>query len=361
MSNAMAGLTGRKSTPLIGIDISSTSIKLLELSQGNDNELCIERFAIEPLPRGATADGNIENIDQVSEAVKKAVLKSGTKLKGASLGMPSSAVITKKIRISSGASEESLEMQVESEASQYIPFPIDDVRLDFCVIGQAPGSDDDIEVMLAASRKEKVDDRVAAVESAGLKASVMDIDSYAARASLDRVLKQTDDGGQDKIIALIQIGSKVIDIVMLLNGEAVYEREQTFGGNQLTQEIMRAYGLPFEEAEQKKKSGDLPDGYADEILNPFLENAALEVTRAIQFFFTSTPYTRVDQIYLAGGCAMLPGLVELVASRSAIPAEIINPFSGMKLGADVKEKQLQSEAPSFLVACGLALRRAGDD
>lgn len=358
-ASLVGSLAGRKNTPLIGIDISATSIKLVELSEGANKVLRLERFASEPLPRGAMSDGNVENMEQVSDAIRRVVMKSGTKINRVALGMPSAAVITKKIILSGGASEESLEMQVESEASQYIPFALDEVRLDFCVIGPAPNSNEDVEVMLAASRKEKIEDRVAVVESSDLKAVVMDIDSYAARAAVSRVIAQTEDGGKDKIIALFQMGSKVTYVSVLLNDQAVYEREQAFGGSQLTQEIVRTYGLSFEEAELKKKSGDLPGGYVEEILTPFLESAALEVTRAIQFFFTSTPYARVDQIYFSGGCVAIPGLLEIVADRTKIPTEIISPFQGMELSPAVKDKQLQSEAPSYLVACGLAMRRFG--
>lgn len=357
MSDAISRLTGKKDAPLIGLDISSTSIKLVELSLGNNKELRLERYASETLPRGAMADGNIENIEQVAETIRRVLLKSGTRVRKVSLGMPSAAVITKKIILSGGASEASLEMQVESEASQYIPFALDEVRLDFCVIGPSPNSEDDIEVMLAASRKEKIEDRVAVAEVAGLKAEIMDIDSYAARAAVARIIAQSDHEGKDKIIALFQIGAKVTHISVILNGQTVYEREQAFGGNQLTQEIVRSYGLSFEEAELKKKSEGLPDGYTEDVLNPFLESAALEVTRAIQFFFTSTPYTRVDQIYLAGGCVVLPGLLDMVAGRTKISTAVISPFKGMELSPNIKEKQLRSEAPSFLVACGLAMRR----
>lgn len=357
VSDAISRLTGKKNTPLIGLDISSTSIKLVELSQGGNKELRLERYASEPLPRGAMTDGNIENIDQVAEAIRRVLSKSGTKIRKVSLGMPSAAVITKKIILSGGSSEASLEMQVESEASQYIPFALDEVRLDFCVIGPAANSDGDIEVMLAASRKEKIEDRVAVAEIAGLKAEVMDIESYAARAAISRIIAQSEHKGKDKIIALFQIGAKVTHISVILNDQTVYEREQAFGGNQLTQEIVRNYGLSFEEAELKKRTSDLPEGYADDVLNPFLESAALEVTRAIQFFFTSTPYTRIDQIYLAGGSVVLPGLLDMIASRTKISTAVISPFKGMELSSHIKEKQLRSEAPSLLVACGLAMRR----
>ena len=356
-SGVLAGLTGKKNAPLIGIDVSSSGIKLVELSKTKNNEFCLEHFATEPIPRGALSDGSVENMEQVADAIRRALMKSGTRTKRVALGMPSSAVITKKILLPSGLSEESLEMQVESEASQYIPFALDEVILDFCVIGPAANSPEDVEVMLAASRKEKIEDRIAVAELAGLKAVVMDVDSYAARSAIARLVAQTEKGGKDKIIALFQIGATTTHISVLLNDQAVYEREQAFGGNQLTQDIVRGYGLSFEEAEKKKKNDDLPEGYVEDLLNPFLESAALEVSRAIQFFFTSTPYTRIDQIYLAGGTSTLPGLLEKVANHTKISTTLVSPFKGMELSPSIKEKQLRKDAPALLVACGLAMRR----
>jgi type IV pilus assembly protein PilM len=291
--------------------------------------------------------------------VRRVWKKSGTRARHAALGMPPASVITKKIILPAGMSEDQLELQVESEASQYIPFALDEVSLDFDVIGPAANSADDIEVMLAASRREKVEDRVAIAEASGLKASVMDIESYAARAALDRVVAQLPESGVGQVIALFQIGAQVTHISVMLDGVTVYEREQPFGGNTLTQDIVRSYGLSFDEAEARKKTGDLPENYQTELLTPFLESAALEVTRAIQFFYTSTPYTRVDQLFLAGGCALIPGLLDLVASRTRIASAVISPFKGMQIGSSVRESQLRLDAPAYLVACGLALRRFG--
>lgn len=350
-------LIGKSNPPLVGLDISTSGVKLVELSQVGKNELRLERFASESLPRGAVVDGNIENIEQVSEAVRRVWKKSGTKAKCVALGMPPASVITKKIILPGGMSEEELELQVETEASQYIPFALDEVSLDFDVIGAAQNSPEDVEVLLAATRKEKVEDRVAVAEAAGLKATVMDIESYAARAAVDRLTAQLPKGGEGQIVALLQIGTQVTHISVLLDGQTIYEREQPFGGNQLTQDIVRAYGLAYDEADSKKRSGDLPEGYERELLEPFLESAAMEVTRAVQFFFTSTPYTRIDQIFLAGGCAVIPGLVEIVADRTKISASVVSPFKGMQLASNVREKQLRMEAPAYLVACGLAMRR----
>jgi type IV pilus assembly protein PilM len=350
-------LFGKKNPPLVGLDISSSGVKLVELSDAGKNELRLECFASEPLPRGAVVDGNIENLDQVSDAVQRVWKKSGTRAKLVAMGMPPASVITKKIILAGGLSEEGLELQVEAEASQYIPFALDEVRLDFDVIGPAENAPEDVDVMLAATRKEKVEDRVAMAEAAGLTPTVMDIESYAARAAIDRITAQLPKGGQGQIIGLFQIGAQVTHVSMLLDGQLIYEREQPFGGHQLTQEIVRTYGLSYEEAEIKKKANDLPDGYEAEILQPFLENAAAEVTRAIQFFFTSTPYSRVDQLFLAGGCAIISGMADMVANRTKLSTSVVSPFKGMQLSPNEREKQLRIEAPAYLVACGLAMRR----
>jgi type IV pilus assembly protein PilM len=359
MSLDLKALFGGAQAPLVGLDISTSSVRLVELSDAGKDGMRLERCASEPLPRGAVADGNIENMEQVVEAVRRLVKKSGTRAKHVALGMPPASVITKKIVLPAGLSEQQLELQVESEAAQYIPFALDEVSLDFDVIGPVANSVDDIEVMLAAARREKVVDRVAIAEEAGMKASVVDVESYAARAALDHVTAQMPNGGAGQVIALFQIGAVSTQISVMLDGATIYEREQPFGGNSLTQDIVRSYGLAFEEAEARKKAGDLPENYQSDVLAPWLEGAALEVTRAIQFFFTSTPFTKIDQIFLAGGCAVLPGLLDMIASRTRISSAVISPFKGMQLASGVREQALRSDAPAYLVACGLAMRRFG--
>jgi type IV pilus assembly protein PilM len=354
---SLGSLVRKKTPPMVGLDISSSGIKLVELSDLGKSEFRLERFATEALPRGAVVDGNIENIEQVAEAIRRVWKKSGTRAKYVALGMPPASVITKKIILPGGLTEDELEIQVESEANQYIPFALDEVSLDFDVIGPVPNSPEDVEVLLAATRKEKVEDRVAVAESAGLKPIVMDIESYAAHAAIERITKQMPKGGAGRIVALFQIGAQVTHFSVLLDGQTLYEREQPFGGNQLTQDIVRSHGLSFEEAEVRKKAHDLPDGYEKELLAPFLENAATEMARAIQFFFTSTPYTHIDQIFLAGGCAVTPGLVDLVADRTKIASAVDSPFKNMQLAPVIREKQLRVEAPAYLIACGLAMRR----
>ena len=349
-------LLSRKSQPLLGLDISSGSIKLVELTESGKN-FRLEKYAIEPLPKGVMVDGNIENMDSASEVVSRAVKKLGSRNKNVALAMPSAQVITKRIFLPAGLTEDEYETQVESEASQYIPFALDEVSLDFQVLGPSATSPDDVEVLIAASRWDKVEDRVALAEAAGLKPMVMDVDSYAVRSVIDRLAQQMPSQGQDKLIAVFNIGANTTNLSVFLNAQNVYVREQPFGGAQLTQDIARSYGMTFEEADARKRSGDLPENYQRDLLQPFVESAISEIVRGLQFFFTSTPYGKVDIILLAGGSAVLEGLADAVTNRTQVQTSVINPFKGMALGSSIREKQLAIDGPGLLTSAGLAMRR----
>ena len=346
-----------KARPLIGVDISSSAVKLVELSGSGKEGYRVERYTIEVLAKDVVADGNIVNLEAAAEAVKKAWKRMSTSTRNVAIALPAAAVITKKIIVAAGQREEDLEMQVESEANQYIPFALEEVNLDFQVVGPAPSSPDEVEVIIAASRKERVEDRVAVAEAAGLKPMVMDVESYAALAAFELIEKQLPEGGQNQIIALVDVGANSMNLTVLKNDQQLYAREQAFGGNQLTQDIARQYGMNFEEAEAAKRANNLPDTYDSELLRPFVDNMALEVSRALQFFFTSTQFNQVHHIVLAGGCAILPGADEAVASRTQINTIVANPFADMVLSDRVKARNLLADASSLLVSCGLAMRR----
>lgn len=353
----LGSLFRRQPAPLLGLDVSSSSVKLVELGRDATGKLVLERCAIEPLERGWITDGNVENFDEVAEAVRRVVRKSGTRTKNAALALPPSAVITKKIVLPGGMSEQELELQVESEANQYIPFSLDEVSLDFCVMGQSANSTGDVEVLIAASRKEKVQDRQGLAEAAGLKAMILDVESYASRLATARLIEQLPGQGRDAVVALFEVGAFTTSMQVLRNQEVLYDRDQAFGGAQLTQLIVRQYGFSAEEAETKKRSGDLPDDYGSGVLRPFVASIAQEIARALQFFFTSTPHNRVDYVLLAGGSASLPGLTSAVTRQTSFACSLVNPFDGMEMGANVREKKVRREAPSYLTSCGLAMRR----
>jgi len=350
-------LLGRKHAQMIGLDISSSSVKLVELSQTNTGEYVLERFASEPFEKGWIADGQIEKFDEVAEAVRKVVTKSGTRTKHVAMAMPQSAVITKKIMLPAGLREEEMELQVEAEANQYIPFSLDEVSLDFCVIGPSATSAGDVEVLIAASRKDRVQDRQGLAEAAGLKPAILDIESHASRLAMQRLIAALPGEGKDALVALFEIGAENTSLKVLRDNELLYDRDQAFGGAQLTQLISRQYGFSFEEAESKKLAGDLPEDFQNTILSPFVDSLSQEIGRALQYFFTSTPHHKVHYVMLAGGTATLPGLKDRVTELTGFASMVVNPFEGMKLGASVRESKLRREAPSYLTACGLAMRR----
>jgi len=353
----MDGLLGRKCPPMLGLDISSSSVKLVELSQNKAGEFVLERFASEVFEKGWIADGHIEKFDEVADAVRRVVSRSGTRTRQAVLAMPASAVITKKIMLPAGLREEEMEIQVEAEANQYIPFSLDEVSLDFCVIGPSPSSVGDVEVLIAASRKDRVQDRQGLAEAAGLKPVILDVESHASRLAMGRLIQALPEQGKDALVALFEIGADTTSLKVLRDEELLYDRDQAFGGAQLTQLISRQYGLSFEEAEQKKLSGDLPEDYGTEVLAPFVDSLSQEIGRALQYFFTSTPHHKVHYVMLAGGTATLSGLKERVTDLTGFACMVVNPFESMVLGSAVREGRVQREAPSYLTACGLAMRR----
>ena len=346
-----------KAPPLFGLDISSSSVKMLELVEGGRAGYRVERYAIEPLPRDSVVDGNINNLEAVTESVKRAHNRMGTRTKHVAMAVPSGAVISKKIIVSAALREEELEVQVESEANQYIPFALEEVNLDFQILGPSAANPDEQEVLIAATRKEKVEDRMAVADSAGLKALVMDVESFAQQAALSLVVQGLPGGGREQNIAVVDVGANVMNVAVLRNDQSVYTREQAFGGNQLTQDIVTRYGMTPDEAENAKRSGGLPDDFEAEVLKPYMENLSMEVQRALQFFFTSTQYHAVDHILLAGGSAVIPGLDEVVHTRTQVPTSVANPFALMQASPKIQLKRLMADAPSLIVACGLAMRR----
>ena len=353
----MGSFFNRHDPPLLGLDISSSSVKLVELSRDKAGNLVLDRCAIEPLERGWITDGNVEKFDEVAEAVRRVVRKSGTKTRSVAMALPASAVITKKIILPGGLSDAELEVQVESEANQYIPFSLDEVSLDFCVVGPSTTSSGDVEVLIAASRKEKVQDRQGLAEAAGLKPVVVDVESYASRLATARLIEILPNKGLDTLVALFEVGAMTTSMQVIKNDEVLYERDQAFGGAQLTQLIVRQYGFSPEEAETKKRSGDLPEDYEYSVLKPFVDSMAQEIGRALQFFFTSTPHNKVDYVMLAGGSSALRGLTESVTQQTTFAALQVDPFQGMTIGNNVKEKKMRREVASYLTSCGLALRR----
>ncbi len=353
------GFLKRKKPNILGLDISSTSVKLLELAQEGD-KFRVQSLAVEPLPDNAVVEKNIQDVEAVGETILKAVKRSGTKVKDAAVAVAGSAVITKIINMPAGLSDSDLEAQIEMEADQYIPYPLEEINLDFEVIGESENNPDTVDVLLAASRSENIELRSAALALGGLHPKIVDVEAYTIENSSKLIAHQMkrdeESENEDTIIAVVDIGATMTSLNVVENNQLIYTREQSFGGKQLTEEIMRRYGLAYDEAGRLKKEGGLPDNYIPEVLEPFKETIAQQVSRFLQFFYTSGQHNAVDLIVLAGGCASIPGIDELVESQLDTPTVIANPFAEMSLSSKVNPQALSNDAPSLMIACGLAMR-----
>jgi type IV pilus assembly protein PilM len=341
--------------PLVGLDISSTAVKLLELSRSGGGYR-VESYAVEPLPPNSVVEKNIADVEAVGEAIRRAVKRSRTKAKHAAVAVAGSAVITKVIAMPASLSETELEAQIELEADQYIPYSLEEVNLDFEVLGPSEKNPDMMDVLLAASRTENVDVRVAAVELAGLACRIVDVEAFAMENAFGLLADQMPDEGHDRTVAVIDVGATMTTLNVLHDRKSIYTREQVFGGKQLTEEIMRRYGLSYEEAGMAKRQGGLPDNYLPEVLEPFKESMAQQVSRSLQFFFSSSQYNSVDHIVLAGGSASISGATELIEDKTGTETSVANPFADMSLAPRLKPQTIANDAPALMIACGLALR-----
>lgn len=351
----MKSLFKKKQIPILGLDISSTSVKLLELSQVG-NGYRVESYAVTALPANAVVENNINEPAGVADAIGSVIDKAKTKLKHVAVAVSGSAVITKVIDMPADLNEDQMEAEIANSAEQYIPFPIDEVALDFEILRPMPDDEEKVEVLLAACRRENIDSRVETLALADLIAKVVDIEAYAMERAFKFIVTQLEGHDSSTTVAVVDIGATMTTLSVLQGGETIYTREQLFGGRQLTEEIQRRYGLSIEEAGVAKKQGGLPDDYESEVLAPFMDAVVQQITRSLQFFFSSSQHNEVDYVVLAGGVASMAGLTGLVEDRLGTPCQIANPFANMAVSSKVNAMALSNDAPALMIACGLAMR-----
>lgn len=350
----MVSLFSKKNHALLGIDISSSTIKLLELSK-TGAKYKVENYSSRPLPDGALVEKNIANLDAVGEEMLKlsTLIKTGSTK--AAVAVPGAAVITKTIEMNASMSDAEMENQISVEADQYIPYPLDEVALDFERQGPSEKNEDMVEVLLAACKKENVDTRVAALEIGGFEAKVVDIEAYAMERAFNLMCEQME-LDKEGLTAVIDIGATMTTMYILRDGVSIYTREQVFGGAQLSMEIQNRYGLSKAEADNALVNNDLPEGFEDDVLKPFIHEMSEQIGRTLQFFFSSSQYNDVDLIVLAGGSASTAGLSDMVQEELGTRTVVANPLAKMGVANKVNKKQLQNDAASLMMACGLAIR-----
>lgn len=351
----------KKTKPItVGLDISSTAVKLIELSR-SDDRYRVESYAVAPLPEDAVVDKVIKDFDAISDAIRQVVKNSKTNLKDAAISVADSSVITKVVQMDSSLNDDEVEMQIAFEADKSIPYPLEEVSLDFEVLGPTTKNPAINDVLMVASRMENVQTRTEVVGAAGLAVQVVDVDSYAVERASQLIADQLPNNGVNQTIAVVDIGANVTNLTVLYNLTTIFTREEAFGGSQLTKQIQKHYGLNYAEAGLAKKQGNLPDDYNSEVLQSFKDTAVLQVRRALQFFSSASQNHQVAHIVLAGGTASIPGLADLIAQQLNIPTTIANPFEHMLISHKVDANALCADAPALLISCGLAMRSFDDE
>lgn len=340
--------------PMLGLDISSSAVKLIELSESAGGYK-VEAYRVMPLPANTVVEKNIADVESLAKTVEQLVNSSGTKLTDTAVAVSGSSVITKEIELPAGLTDLQLEMQIEIEADQYIPYPMEEVAFDFDVIGPVENNQNLVRVLLVACRQENVEHRRQALERAGLNPRVVDVEGFAIERACELMEDQVDQS-IDRVVAIADIGATMLTFTVLVDGKTIYSREQLFGGKQLTEEIQRRYGLSWKEVDEAKRTGGLPDDYESEVLIPFKEFLIQHISRSLQFFYSSSSYNFIDQLFLVGGVSAIEGLVTDVEASLPVPTEVANLLANMQINPSINRTALTNDGPAMMLAVGLALR-----
>ncbi|SFF86511.1 MULTISPECIES: type IV pilus assembly protein PilM [Neptunomonas] len=349
----MVSFFGKKTASWVGVDIGSSSVKLVVLSR-HGSLIGLDAYAVVSLPPTAVVDGNLQEVQAVTEAIGRAIKICGIKQGNAIAAVPSSAVIIKRMELSSAFSEVELEDQVKVEADQFIPYPLDEVALDFEILGESRSRPELNDLLLVACRRDDVDQREDAINAAGLKCEVVDVDTYAIERVFPMLLN--DNLKSDEMVAIIDVGAATLTLNVMRDHKIIYNREQSFGGNDLTTNIHHQYGMAIDEVEQALRLGEISEEVQETVIQPFRLTVSQQVSRALQFFYSSGVQHQLTKIYLCGGVASIDGLVDIIGEELGIPVSIANPFEQMDIGVKVNKERLVKDTPALVKACGLALR-----
>lgn len=349
-----------KPDPVVGIDISTTAIKVLELARAGKSYR-VESYALESLPEKAVVDKNIAEVEIVGETVTRCIQLAKPKTKYAAVAVAGPGVIDKKITLDGGLSDDDMRSAIQVDGEAYLGMPVDEVNLDFLVLGPNEKEPERSDVLLVAARKEMVDSRITAVEMASLKTRVVDVEKYALENAFIMMTQNDPEIIEGETVALVEVGATTTAMYVMGNTKTpqariVFSREEMFGGNRLTDSIQAMYSMNYDEANYAKKHGSLPDGYDTDVLEPFKMEMAQQINRMVQFYYSSSTFGKLSHIMVAGGCASINGIIEQIANKVGGHVTVANPFASMTIGAKVNKKALMEDAPALMIACGLALR-----
>jgi type IV pilus assembly protein PilM len=342
-------------TWMVGIDIGSHSVKAVLLSK-KDELYRLEAFAVEAMPKGAMVERSIQDIESVGRVIHKIRKKMPKAVTQAAVAVSGQTVITKVIFMDVSLSDSELESQIEIEADSLIPYPLDEVSLDFEKLDINEADPSKVNVLLSAARTESVEARAGALDAGGFEPKVVDVESYALSRTMTLCTNELPEDAEDKIVAFIDVGASTTLFSVVQKGKTIYTRDQVFGGEQYTKTIVSYYNKSFDEAEQAKITGDLPPNYTFEVLAPFQTTFLQQVRRAVQMFLTTSGNDQLDYIVLSGGTSLIQGIDRLLIDELGIHSIIIDPFADMELSPEMDRELLDKHRAQLAVASGLALR-----
>jgi type IV pilus assembly protein PilM len=345
-----------KSREIVGIDIGSSSVKLVQLSE-QKGSYSLKNAGILPLPSEAIVDNSLMDTTSIVETIRDLVKSLGSKVVDASCSISGNSVIIRKISLPAMTPEE-LEDQIAWEAEQYIPFDINDVNLDFEILDSDLSATGKMTVLLVASKKEIINEYVSVFNEAGLKLVVVDVDSFAVQ----NIFELNYTPSENEVVALINIGASIMNLNVVKGGVSLFTRDVQMGGNLYTEEIQRQFAVSSQDAEHIKITSDFPDkARLTELISRVNETLSLEIHRSLDFYNSTAEDQKIGKVYLSGGCAKVARLADAVSQRLGMPVELLNPLQ--KILCNEKEfdpEYLQEISPFIAVAAGLAMRRLGD-
>ena len=352
------------SKTILGVDISSSAIKLIEMEPSREGFNVIA-YGVEPLPEGATFDREIVDVAKIAQVLHSVYKKSGARSRNVAVAVSGSSIISIYIDVPSSLTAKQVEARVKLEADTIIPFPLDEINLDFAVVGQNIANKDHVRVQVVACQRDYVDRRKEVVELAGLNPVVVDIESFAFARAYQTLINFTQNKSlensvltaKDEIVAIVDIGATQFTFLVLSNQSIIYSVEQPFGGRQLTEDIQRHYNLTWAEAGRAKRKGGLDADYAEAMLNPFKTLLIEHLARSIQVFYSSTDTNKIDKLVLSGGVSKTDGLRDQISEAMGIPAEVIDLSKSISVSHLPSSARLTADIPAMMLAFGLALAR----
>lgn len=348
-----------RSKGVVGLDIGSATVKLVELKDRKGGQFLLQRIGVEPLSPEAIVDGSIMDSSLVVDAIQKLTQQTGVKNPNFGTSVSGHSVIIKKIELPAMDAAELAE-SIQWEAEQHIPFDINDVRLDYVTLSENEPGRETMEVLLVAVKREKVNDYVSVISQSGKTPALVDVDAFA----IQNAYELNYDLDPLKVVALVNMGAGVTNINIVSRAQSVFWRDISFGGNQFTEALQREFNLSFDQAELLKR-GESVGAYgandARRVLDGVSAEMATEIQKTFDFFGATSSEGPVDELVLSGGCALTPNLQEVLRERFGVPTELLNPFRRIQFKeSDFNREWLESIAPMLAVAVGLAIRKVGD-